>query len=100
MNRHTSATANTLTYHLWLVFDAEGSVRLNRGRPGMGVGERGLALALTVPKSIFKTPELVATITIPETDSRDAAIDLTAAREALSLVMGVDVVLKVKGPDE
>lgn len=101
MNRqHTSHLANELVYSLWLVFDADGTVRSTRSKPSLGRNERGMQLSVTLPKALFKTPELAATIKIESPTSDPVTIDASAAAEALSASLGMPVDIRIVEPNE
>lgn len=88
-------------YEFWLVFSSDGGMRLSRGQPGsLGRGERAMSCVANLPRSLFKTPELKAEITIPEGDApAEFKIDVEAAGAALRQVVGVDIDLRVNGPE-
>jgi hypothetical protein len=90
---------DTYKFEFWLVFGADGSMRMSRGAPSLARGERGMSCVAKLPASLFKTPELRAEITIPAEDAPSAfQIDVEAAGEALRQVVGVDIDLRVNGP--
>jgi hypothetical protein len=95
-NRFSSFTANQIEYSFWLVFDVDGSVRLSRAQPGIERGERAMSCIAKLPRALFKTPELRATITIGEPSSTGFQIDAQAASEALKAVIGVDIDLRIQ----
>lgn len=96
-NRHSAITAARIVYGLWLIFDESGSIRLTRARPAIGRGERAMELSLAVPRSLFRTPELSASITIESSDNPPPYIDISAAETALRQAIGCDVEISIKG---
>jgi len=84
----------------WLVFDSTGGVRLTRGVPSLSRNERGMAMTVKLPHTLFKTPSLRATMTIEAPEPVVPPIDLTAAAEALKQSLGVDVDIRLQEPAE
>lgn len=95
MNKHTKRTAEHLEYSFWLIFDDDGSVRLLRALPSVGRNERAMSMTAKLPLSLFKTPQLSATLTVDAPAVEPMVVDLRAASEALSMAIGVDVDLQV-----
>jgi hypothetical protein len=93
--RTSSIRLDKIEYSLWLVFDEKGAVRMTRTMPSVGRGERAMQLTLIVPRSVFRTPQLKATIAIAEGAPIVQNIDIDAATEALRKSIGVDVDLRV-----
>lgn len=89
---------NIITYSLWLIFDADGNVRLTRGEPSIDRNERGLSLSVALPLALFSTPQLRASITV-EDPAQQVVIDTTAAAEAVKQAIGMDVDLRVVAPE-
>lgn len=79
----------------WLVFNANGSVRMVRGEPEMYGYERAMRVVARVPHSLFRVPQLSATITLGEKETPDAHIDIPEC--ALSEALGVRVEIAVQG---
>lgn len=101
MNRRsTRYTATDITFDFHLVFGDDGQMRMSRTEPGLARNERAMACNITLPKALWKTPSLKATIVIPDTG---APLELTAkvdaAAEALRGALGVDIDLQVVPPD-
>lgn len=93
--RHSIKRNDHIEYGFWLVFGSDGSVRLSRGQPSTGRGERAMSLLAKLPLSLFRTPALRGSITVNATGAADLKIDVDAAAEALKQVIGVDVDLRV-----
>ena len=101
-NKHSEIGGKEIVYHMWLVFDEAGSCRMIRTEPALERGERAMKLAITVPRAVFRTPLLQATVTVPS-PSVDPSGKITAdvklaAEDALKAVFGVDVKLEVLPP--
>lgn len=88
-----------IEYGFWLTFYADGAMRFTRTRPTLGRTERSMRCSATLPKSLFTTPTLSATITVDDAGATAMTVDVRAASDALSLALGVDVDLRVSGPD-
>jgi hypothetical protein len=100
--RHTYVGNGKMEFNCHLVLKSDGSMRLARGQTALGASERALALQLTVPQSIFKTPSLRATIEVEGGTDRNGVITaekVTAAQDAIAGALGVDVVVTVKEPE-
>ena len=69
-------------------------MKLTRTKPGTKRDERAMFLQITLPNSLWATPELRATITVDEM-GQPLRIDVAAASEALRSVLGVDVDVQV-----
>jgi hypothetical protein len=102
MNRFTSESATQLQFDFWLIFDEAGLVRLVRGMPdNLGRYERAMAMSATLPKSLWSTPSLRATISFPEGSApAEIKIDVAAISEAVKGALGVDVDVRVREPEE
>jgi hypothetical protein len=79
----------------WLVFDAWGAVRLTRGEPDLKNGERGMAVTALIPHALFNIPQLRATLNVTAPDAPPIQLDADAAAEALKLVVGADINIRV-----
>ena len=93
--RYSTTNGKQIDYAFWLVFGRDGSVRLTRAQPSAGRGERAMSCRAVLPMSLFRTPELKATIVLDEATKSEFKIDVRAASEALKGVIGVDVDLQV-----
>lgn len=85
---------------LFLIFNDRGDARMTRGFPDMAGNERALSLTLKIPHSLFKVPQLSATIALGEKEVPDAHIDIEAAEAALTEALGARVEIMVKEPDD
>lgn len=94
--RFSSIRRDEIEYSYWLVFDDEGGVRLSRGQPSLSPCERGMSLSTTLPRSLFATPQLRATINITDQGAPAMEIDVNAAGTALAAALGCEVVMTVK----
>ena len=95
--RHSIIRFDHIEYSFWLIFDRAGGVRMSRGEPSISRGERAMSCTAKLPKSLFKTPELKASIAIGEQIPDTFQIDVAAASEALKQAVGVDVDLRISG---
>lgn len=84
----------------WLIFSADGGVRLTRGMPDTGRSERAMQLTVKVPHALFNMPTLRATIDIQAPEPNVPPIDLTAASDALRSALGCDVDVRIVEPSE
>lgn len=84
-----------LTFHFWLVFSSDGSMRMSRTEPSCGRDEHRMKLDATLPKSLWKTPSLSAQIVMSDPGTPPINIDISAAQEALRQTLGVDIDLRV-----
>lgn len=87
--------APNLTFHFWLVFDSDGSMRMSRTEPSCSRTEHRMKLQATLPKSLWRTPSLSASIELSDPGAPPLNIDVTAAQEALRTALGVDVDVRV-----
>lgn len=83
----------------FLTFSSSGDVRLTRGQPAMSGNERAMSITANIPHSLFRIPQLSATITLGEKTTPDMHIDLAAAEQALSDALGARVELSVAAPE-
>ncbi|MEW4466281.1 hypothetical protein AB1K62_00430 [Parasphingorhabdus sp. JC815] len=97
---HSRITSTDILYSAWLVFDDKGGLRLTRGIPQIDRYERRIKLDATLPKSLFREPELKATIKVPPNDQSTMAIDIEAATTALQGALGCDIDLKIHDSEE
>ncbi len=94
--RYSIIRGNYVEYSLWLIFDETGGVRTTRAVPSLARSERAMALTLTIPRAIFRTPQLAAKITIEDSEAKMPTIDITAAETALRQAIGCDVQISVR----
>lgn len=94
--QYSVVRADTIECSLWLAFTASGDVRMSRGQPALGIGERAVSLTIMLPTALFKIPQLSARLTIDAPDpSTVPQIDVRAAEAALRSVVGCDVSITV-----
>jgi hypothetical protein len=98
--RHSNTYGSSIVFAAWLVIDDIGRMSLTRGQPKLSPKERAVSLTLTVPKSLFKTPSLKASITIPETvvPPEISAGTIAQLENVLKAGMGLDFKITVGGP--
>ena len=94
--RYSQVRSDCIEYSYWLVFDNAGSMRLSRGQPALAPNERGMAVTTTLPRSLFATPQLRATINITDQGAPAMEIDVNAAGTALAAALGCEVVMSVR----
>lgn len=97
--RYSTVRSTEIEYAFWLVFDADGGLRFSRGEPSIGRGERAMSCSATLPRSLFRTPELRATIGISETVPSEFKIDVDAVGAALRQAIGCDIDLRIQTPE-
>lgn len=96
MSRHSVVRSDQIEAALFLIFKANGDVRMTRGQPDLSRDERALALTAKIPVALFRTPTLQATLTIDTPETPAPTIDVHAASEALRGVVGCDVDVVVR----
>jgi len=78
------------------------TVRVTKNKPAVARDERMIKVKMSVPKAVFRTPELVASITIDD-DSAPAAIEADVQHQIadiLSEAVGLDIQLNISSePD-
>jgi hypothetical protein len=100
LGRFTYDKGDEIEFPFWLTFNGKtGNVSLGRSKPATGRDERSISCVAKLPKALFMTPELRATITVaaPEAGT-EFKIDTQAAAEALRGALGVDVDIVVNTP--
>ncbi|MCJ2092109.1 hypothetical protein MKK67_06290 [Methylobacterium sp. J-072] len=99
--KHHRSTPTEIFYSLWLTFDQDGNVRLNRESPRLSPDERAMRVEVRVPKALWNIPQLSAEITVPDPGQPDAiAARIEQFAEQLKTAVGCDVVLTVKPVEE
>lgn len=88
-----------LVFHFWLVLYPDGDMKMSRGEPSVERTGRKMKMELAVPKAVFKTPELKATVTIADPGENEMHIDVAAASEALRQTLGMDVDVRIVVPE-
>lgn len=97
---HSTVKGDHIEYSFWLAFDAQGGMRFSRGEPSTARGERAMQCVARLPRALFKTPELKASITVADHGPSNFSIDVEAAGKALRETLGVDLDLRVIPHDE
>lgn len=100
MGRYSRVKDGYVEASLYLICDSVGNVGITRGPPDLGRDQRAVALTLKLPTALWKVPSLQATLTIEAPPVPAPLIDVRAASEALSGVLGVDIDLVVRDHDE
>lgn len=88
-----------IDYGFWLIFGSDGSMRFTRTEPTATRGERKMKCQATLPRSLFRTPELKATISVSDAGAHTFEIDVTAVSDALRQTVGCDIDLRIERPD-
>ena len=100
---------DTYDYEFWLVFEkpAPGishrpsAPRCVKGTPDVNANQRAMKVKATLPRAIFETPSLSATLKVSgDSPMTQADIDLDVATEALKMALGCDVILEIQEPSE
>jgi hypothetical protein len=95
--RHYTIYRDRIEYTGWLVVDARGGMRLTRGPTKCEPGERKVQLTVTVPQTVFNTPEMSVKVNF----GGPACQHLQAEVEArLSDLIATDRVQLVIGPNQ
>lgn len=97
--RSSSVRMDRIDYGFWLVFGSDGSMRFTRTEPSIERKERKMSCSVTLPTSLFKTPELKATLVISDPGQPAFNIDIDAASQALKGALGVDIDFRVETPE-
>lgn len=83
-------------FTFWLVFSSTGRVRQTVREPDTSRDERKMLVSVDLPKSLWSSPSLKATISVTEDDHEPKfVIDLQAAGDAMRKVLGVDVDMRI-----
>ena len=98
-NRESCISRDSIEYSFWLAMAEDGTLTMTRKEPRLDRRQRAMALTLKVPRTIFRTPTLKASIEIADPGLTAPAIDISAASAALRDVIGCDVQIEVKGGD-
>lgn len=96
--RNSQITQTHINYGFWLIFDNAGSVRMTRTEPGVSRDERSMFIQATLPRSLWRTPTLRATIDVKADPAGNYTAEIEAAADALRSALGVDIDLKVIPP--
>jgi hypothetical protein len=93
--------ATHIGYNFWLTFSNKGRVELTIKEPNLARDERKMLIQANLPKSLWSSPALRATINVTDDNHEPKfELDLTAAADALRTSLGVDVELRVVPPPE
>lgn len=98
--RPSTVRHDHIEYALWLTFDNMGGVRMTRNPPNVHRDERALSLVCKLPRSLFSTPTLRATIVLSDEGVGQMTIDVDAANVAIREALGVDIDLRINPPTE
>jgi hypothetical protein len=93
--RASTIRADKIDYGFWLIFGHDGSMRFTRTEPSVDRNERKMSAQVTLPRSIFRTPELRAVLTVADPGQTGHVIDIQAASDALKGALGVDVEVRI-----
>ena len=98
--KHHRSTPTEILYALWLTFDRDGGVRLNREAPRLSPDERAMRVEVRLPKALWNIPQLSAEIVVPDPGQPGAiTARIEQFAEHLKTAIGCDVVLTVKPAD-
>lgn len=87
-------------FDFWLVFNRNGSIRCTKREPDVTRDERKMFVKTALPKSLWSSPALRATIRVTDDDHEPKFnLDLTAAADALRQTLGVDVDMRIVPPE-
>lgn len=94
---------NNYDFEFWLTLTKPGVHRPHRPpppkatqkQPALGPDERAMKMKISVPRAVFQTPSLSATVQVSEPNTEAVHIDADAASEALKEVLGCDVRVEV-----
>lgn len=92
--------STSYAFRFWVVFCPTRKPRITIQNPRLERDERALYIEATLPKSLWSTPQLKATITMDDPGSVDMSLDVAAASDALKSALGVDIDLKIMRPEE
>lgn len=83
-------------FDFWLVFNSNGKIRQTVREPDVSRDERKMFVKAVLPKSLWSSPALRATINVTDDNHEPKfELDLTAAGDALRGALGVDIDMKV-----
>jgi hypothetical protein len=86
-------------FTFWLVFNKNGHIRQTIREPDVSRDERKLQMTVDLPKSLWSTPALKATVRVTEDNNEPSyVLDLQAAGDALRSALGVDVDIQIVPP--
>lgn len=86
-------------FTFWLVFSSDGRIRQTVREPDVARNERKMLVNADLPKSLWSSPALRATIHVTDDNHEPKfELDLTAAGDALRQALGVDIDMQVVPP--
>lgn len=97
--RFSTIRGDHIEYAFWLTFESDGGMCLTRGQPTLAPNERAMAVTAKLPRSLFRTPQLKAAITVADPGDAAMQIDVAAGEAALRQALGCDVQLIVGDPN-
>lgn len=84
-----------------LTLHPDQGIRFTHGAPAkISGGDRIMALKIKVPRSVFQTPTLSATIDISDEHIEAIHIDTEACADVLRQVVGADVAVTLLPPEQ
>lgn len=95
MRQTTIKRADVIEYKFWLTFDRDGSMRFSRNEPGVTADQRAMSCTAVLPRSLFSTPTLRATIDVIGPEPTALQFNVQTVSEALKQAIGVDVDLRI-----
>lgn len=96
--RYSTVRSQEVEYAFWLIFEETGGLRLTRAEPSLDRAERAMACRVTLPRSLWRTPSLSATITVADGGGPVVNLNIDALREAVRQSVGVDIDFRVEPP--
>lgn len=102
---HESRSDKKLLLDFWLTIgrgtggSQRPSVKVSAGYPNLARNERAINLKIGLPLALFETPSISATINV-ESPAEVVSIDTAAIAEAVRQAIGLDVDIRVAGPEE
>lgn len=82
-----------LRFDFWLSFDESGTMSMSRNKPSVHRTERAMFMQVTLPLSLWATPEIKASVVVA--DGGALNVDIAKTSEALKAILGVDVDIRV-----
>lgn len=83
---------DTIKMDCWLTFDQSGINKMYKNKPALYAGEKSMRVVLTVPKLVFKEPDLVASITLTGQPTPEHKEDIVASvKDALDSIPHIHV---------
>jgi hypothetical protein len=83
----------------WLVFSKNGHIRQTIREPDVSRDERKMQMQVDLPKSLWSSPALKASVLVTEDNNEPSfTFDLQAAGDALRSALGVDVDIQIVPP--